>query len=388
MSWPTVAIGDIASLLRNGMSIKQSPDAGGLPITRIETIASGIINLSRCGYAGLDREDCTGWLLQEGDILISHINSMAHLGKCAIYEERGIEVVHGMNLLNLRLDQRYALPRYIIHALKSKQFIAQISTIAKKSVNQASFNISTFKGLEIPLPPLEEQRRIAAILDKSWEISSLKQNANALIQELPQSLFLSFFGDPRFNPNQWSELPLGDLGRVVTGSTPPSSEDGMFDGAIPFITPGDLGSGAQAKRTLTETGALKSRTVKKGSALVCCIGATIGKMDIAIKESAFNQQINAVEWGDSVIGEFGIEVLRFYSQVIAKAGASTTLPILKKSSFEKLKIPVPPLDLQREYCQRLQDIEPCKRTLRNSLQLGESLNRSLLDRAFSGGPLP
>ena len=52
MKWPTVAIGDVASLLRNGMSIKQTPDAGGLPITRIETIASGIVNLSRCGYAG------------------------------------------------------------------------------------------------------------------------------------------------------------------------------------------------------------------------------------------------------------------------------------------------------------------------------------------------
>ena len=162
----------------------------------------------------------------------------------------------------------------------------------------------------------------------------------------------------------------------------------MFDGAIPFITPGDLGSGRQSKRTLTEAGALKSRTVKKGSALVCCIGATIGKMDIATQESAFNQQINAVEWGESVIGEFGIETLRFFGQVIAKAGASTTLPILKKSSFEKLTIPIPPLDLQREYCQRLQDLEPCMTTLRNSLQLGESLNRSLLARSFSGGPLP
>ena len=152
MKWPTVAIGEIASLLRNGMSIKQTPDAGGIPITRIETIASGIVNLSRCGYAGLDREDCAGWLLQEGDILISHINSMAHLGKCAIYEQGGREVAHGMNLLNLRVDQGVAHPRYVFRALRSDQFISQISTIAKKSVNQASFNISTFKELEIPLP--------------------------------------------------------------------------------------------------------------------------------------------------------------------------------------------------------------------------------------------
>ena len=96
----------------------------------------------------------------------------------------------------------------------------------------------------------------------------------------------------------------GDSEAVVC--SPPSSEYGMFDGAIPFITLGDLGSGTQAKRTLSQAGVLKSRTVKTGSALVCCIGATIGKMDIAIQESAFNQQINAVEWGAQVLGAFEI----------------------------------------------------------------------------------
>jgi type I restriction enzyme S subunit len=153
MSWPTVPIGEIACLLRNGLSIKQMPGAEGLPITRIETIASGSVNLSRCGYANLERKDCSGWLLEYGDILISHINNLAHLGKCAIFEEQACEVVHGMNLLGLRVHQSVAFPRFILRALRGKRFVAQISTIAKKSANQASFNISTLKELDVP--PLE-----------------------------------------------------------------------------------------------------------------------------------------------------------------------------------------------------------------------------------------
>jgi type I restriction enzyme S subunit len=240
------------------------------------------------------------------------------------------------------------------------------------------------ESLEIPLPPLEEQRRIAAILDKANDIQGRQQEASNTIQAVPTSLFLTLFGDPRVNSRSWPEHSLGELGRVVTGATPPSSEQGMFDGPVPFITPGDLGSGKEAKRSLSESGSLRSRTVKRGSALVCCIGATIGKMDIAKRDSAFNQQINAVEWGDSIIGEYGIEALRFFSRNIAKAGASTTLPILKKSSFEKLRLPVPPVELQHEYGRQLEAIYAHSGSLHQALQIAASLKQSLMSRAFIG----
>jgi Type I restriction modification DNA specificity domain len=219
------------------MSIKQSPGAGGIPITRIETIASGSINLSRCGYAGLERKDCSGWLLEYGDILVSHINSLAHLGKCAIFENQECEVVHGMNLLNLRVDQRVALPRFILHALRSKRFVAQISTIAKKSVNQASFNISTFKELEIPLPPLEEQRRIAAILDKAKILEALAEKATRLHEGLLDAFFLSRVGNPATDDwptRQAGTLQLSDVAHIRTGKL--DANAATPNGQYPFFT--------------------------------------------------------------------------------------------------------------------------------------------------------
>ena len=215
------------------------------------------------------------------------------------------------------LNQDRADIKYLYHLFIRRGFRDVITGTSQPQIIQQHI-----RSVEIPLPPLEEQRRIAAILDKANNIQGRQQEANNMIQAVPRSLFLSLFGDPRVNSRSWPEHSLGELGRVVTGSTPPSSEQGMFDGPVPFITPGDLGSGKEPKRSLTESGSLRSRSVKRGSALVCCIGATIGKMDIARQDSAFNQQINAVEWGDSIIGEYGIEALRFFSRNIATAGTS------------------------------------------------------------------
>ncbi len=275
-------------------------------------------------------------------------------------------------------------PCQALHSAYLHYFLAQ----AKIPDKGYADHFSEVRRLAIPIPPLDEQRRIAEILDKANSISSRQRDARNVINDLPRSIFLSIFGDPRSNPCSWRTFALSDIGRVVTGSTPPSSEPGMFEGEIPFVTPGDLGSEEASKRTLSEAGALRSRVVRQGSALVCCIGATIGKMDIARCDSAFNQQINAVEWGDSVLSEFGIEALRFFGKAIAIAGASTTLPILKKSSFEQLRIPVPPLDQQREYCRRLESIRPQVTNARRSLLLGSFLYQSLLARAFSGQLLP
>ena len=239
------------------------------------------------------------------------------------------------------------------------------------------------KRFQIPLPPLAEQKRIAAILDKADATRAKRRQTLAHLDALLQSVFLEIFGDPVTNPKGWSYESLGKLGKVSTGNTPPSSQTGMFDGAIPFVTPGDLESNETVKRTVTEAGASMSRTVRQGAALVCCIG-TIGKMDIAKEQSAFNQQINAVEWFDTVNDLYGLEVLRFFKPTIKAWGASTTVPILKKSSFEKLQIPVPPIPIQRDFAQKMLVIKSLRAKSEKSLSETTKLFDALQRRAFSG----
>lgn len=210
MSWPMVKLESISEFIRNGASIKQDKAASGLPITRIETIAERKVNLEKCGYADIKDNEYKDYRLLAGDILISHINSEKHLGKCAIFEEDRTDVIHGMNLLCLRPIKEKISPRYLFHILSSPAFLNLISSITKKSVNQASFTVTAFKLLEIPLPPLAEQKRIAAILDKAVGIRQKREQAIKLADDFLRATFLEMFGDPIENPKGWNVKPLAD----------------------------------------------------------------------------------------------------------------------------------------------------------------------------------
>lgn len=236
----------------------------------------------------------------------------------------------------------------------------------------------------VALPPLHEQRRIAEILDKADALRAKRRAALAQLDILTQSIFVDMFGDPATNPKEWPHATLRDLGKVSTGGTPPSAKEGMFGGPIPFVTPGDLESGEPAKRSVTEAGAAEAVTVRAGATLVCCIGATIGKIGKATERSAFNQQINAVEWNESLNPEYGYAVTRFFKPTIVAWGSSTTLPILKKSAFERLEIPVPPMEQQREFAERISHVEAIRTRKRTALATNDELFAVLQSVAFQG----
>ena len=107
MIMKTLKLGDCLSLVQNGAVIKQSPNAGGIPITRIETLSNDRFNRNRLGYADID--DCkayASYILEDKDILMSHINSRVYLGRAVIYRKEGDEtIIHGMNLLRIKTKE-------------------------------------------------------------------------------------------------------------------------------------------------------------------------------------------------------------------------------------------------------------------------------------------
>ena len=157
--------------LRNGASIKQTKGAGGYPITRIETLANDTFNIDRLGYANItELKGVEKYILQKGDILISHINSVAYLGRAVQYRgESNTPIIHGMNLLCARL-RNDCNSTYVEYFFKTPMAKDYISTITKKAVNQASITTTDLKKMPIPDPPLELQNRFSAFVaevDKS-----------------------------------------------------------------------------------------------------------------------------------------------------------------------------------------------------------------------------
>ena len=234
--------------IRNGLSVAQNADAGGLPITRIETIANGTINAHRVGYAGLTENASATWLLQNGDILFSHINSTAHLGKVAIYGGQPEKLVHGMNLLCIRPNIQRIDPRYLLYALRSGAFRKQLNKTIKPAVNQASIAISDLKKLQLSVPDLPEQRRIAEILDKADALRAKRRAALAQLDTLTQSIFLDMFGDPSTNPKKWPSATLGDV--VVSASDGPHVSPNYTREGVPFLSTRHVRAGEIAWKDL------------------------------------------------------------------------------------------------------------------------------------------
>lgn len=274
--------------------------------------------------------------------------------------------------------------RYLHHFLRQAWIRVEGERRMTGSGGQRRVPEDFLAQLAIPLLALSDQRRIAAILDQADALRAKRREALAQLDSLTQSTFIEMFGRGAADTEGWPTATLKALGKVSTGGTPPSGQEGLFGGSIPFLTPGDLESDAMPKRSVTEAGAAAAATVRAGATLVCCIGATIGKTDSARVRSAFNQQLNAVEWGPSIHDLYGLHSMRLLKPVIVSRGASTTLPILKKSSFEKLEIVVPPLGLQETFASRIQAVESLKATHRTALAESDALFASLQHRAFSG----
>ena len=157
--------------------------------------------------------------------------------------------------------------------------------------------------------------------------------------------------------NGWRKASIGEVGTVVTGTTPATASKKFYGGNIPFVAPGDLGKGlwvGSAEKTLTEDGFRAAKPLPKGAVLFTCIGATIGKSGIAECELATNQQVNAVicdpEKADNL---FVYYLLAARAESIKRLAGTQAVPIVNKSTFEEVTAPFPPLPEQQKMAEIL-----------------------------------
>ena len=165
--WVETKFEKIISNLSNGIADKQNKNGIGIPVSRIETIAEEKINFCKIGFVdGFCEENLLKYRLSQGDILFSHINSDKHLGKTAIFKEKGKLLYHGTNLLRLQIEQKLTTSKFIHYLCKHFRNLGIFQLHAQHAVNQSSLNQKKIKSLKIPLPPLNEQKRIVAKLDQ------------------------------------------------------------------------------------------------------------------------------------------------------------------------------------------------------------------------------
>lgn len=260
-----------------------------------------------------------------------------------------------------------------------------------------SINKSQIGNIEIPIPPLSEQKQIVKILDKAFaaidqakaNIEKNMQNAKELFQSKLNEIF-SQKGDG------WMEKELREIGIIQTGTTPPTKDISNYGDYISFVKPAHFnldGSIDAGDSMLSKSGLEKGRLFKANSVLMVCIGATIGKTGFVEIPVSSNQQINALTPSDKYIPKllyYGL-ISPIIQQQVLESGksAQATLPIINKSKWEKLRLFAPEdKSIQSKIVKTLDSLNLSTKKLeavyaKKIMELDE-LKKSILQKAFAG----
>lgn len=238
MSWPLVKLDDVATLLR-GVTFSSDDSVGQpcenyLPVLRAGNIQEKLYMEEGLIWIPEDKIK-ENQKIKENDIVMCTSSGSADLvGKCAksLSNWNGS---FGAFCAGIRANPKKVDASYLYHFLCSPMF----RTWTKKSsgANIKNIRISELGEFKLPLPPLEEQKRIAAILDKADAIRRKRQQAIKLADDFLRSVFLEMFGDPVTNPKGWEVKKLGEVAELINGdrsSNYPSGDD-LKESGILFL---------------------------------------------------------------------------------------------------------------------------------------------------------
>lgn len=245
------------------------------------------------------------------------------------------------------------------------------------------------KRISIPLPPLPEQRRMAEILDKADALRAKRRAALAQLDTLTQSIFLDMFGDPVANPRSWPLNGLSDLGTIERGVSKhrPRNAPELLGGPYPFVQTGDVANCGGYIRTYSATyseiGLRQSRIWPAGT-LCITIAANIAKTGILTFDACFPDSVVGFRSQEPATVEYVRVWFSFLQKTLERSAPESAQKNINLEILRALDVPIPGIDLQREFAHRLGAIERCKIAHKRAIDECSTLFGSLQYHAFVG----
>ena len=421
-NWIEVKFSDVISSVTNGIGGNQSKDGIGIPVTRIETIADQTINFEKVGFiAEYDVSKIDKYLLNQGDILFSHINSPLHLGKTAIYKENKT-LYHGINLLRIVTKANLMVPDFFNYYCKLLRSQSEFSMRAQHAVNQSSLNQKKLGEFNIPLPPLAEQQQIAAKLDELLaQVDNLKtrlDNIPKIIKRFRQSVLAAavsgkltedWRGETTYCdldginiPVSWKVKQAQEVCcKVQSGSTP---RDNPFDqnGVIPFLKVYnivnqkiDFNYKPQFITKETHNKGLKRSIAYPNDVLMNIVGPPLGKVALLTDqypEWNLNQAITFFRADDSQLNFQYLYYVLCEGALVRKVMPDTKGSVgqvnISLSQCREALIILPPIEEQTEIVARVEQLFTYANQIEQRVKDAQSrvnhLTQAILAKAFRG----
>lgn len=320
------------------------------------------------------------------DILISkivpHIRRARRVGK-----QLGHRQIASGEWIVLRHPEIY--PDYLRHFLLSDSFHASfMNTVAGVGGSLMRARPEHVRKIQIPLPPMDEQRRIAEILDQADELRAKRRQVLAHLDALPQAVFQRLFKVE--SSSSWPRVKLGEISRIVRGASPrPAGDPRYFGGDIPWLKISDITATRgpvvqRIRETVTEEGRARSVLIP-AETLILTNSATVGVAKIIGPSTCIHDGFLAfLDVSSSVMTRWlqaALESLRTQLVALAPEGTQKNLngPIVKA-----VEISLPPLALQAQFVSFLDAVSMSELSSTAAFAEAEALFASLQFRAFKG----
>ncbi len=389
--WPKVAIDQVAELNpRLPEALTPEDDVSFVPMAAVSAETAGITQEERRTYAQVSK-GFTPFV--SGDVLVAKITPCFENGKIAqvLLTRRygfGSTEFHVIRPHTNKLDARYTL-----HFLRQRHVRLAGERRMTGSAGQRRVPADFFAKLKIPLPPLAEQRRIAEVLDRAEALRAKRCAALAQLDSLTQSLFLDLFGDPVANPKGWPDPSLGSsLTFQLYG--PRFYNETYNDAGIRIVRitdldeAGNLDFDSMPRLVVCEEDIAKYALLP-GDIIFARTGATVGKVAL-IKDGdppcIAGAYFIVMRFSDALLPTFVRSVLTSDSvrSIVATRSRQAAQQNFSGPGLRALPMPIPPIELQREFARRVTAVETLKTAHRASLAELDALFATLQHRAFRG----
>jgi type I restriction enzyme, S subunit len=380
--WETVALEEVADIERDGVAASAIRD--GTLYVGLENIQSGGEFLD---VRAVDEGELASskFVFTEEHLLYGKLRP--YLAKIARPTFAG---VCSTDILPIKpgplLDRDY-----LSHFLRQPGMVDFANSRAT-GANLPRLSPRVLASFEIPLPPLPEQRRIAAILDQADTLRTQRRAALAQLDSLTQSLFLDMFGDPVTNPHMWPALKVEQIADQVTDGehlTPKRELDGIKLLSARNVRNGYLDFGNVDFVGLEEHERIKKRcSPVRGDVLISCSGS-IGRVASVETDEPLSlvRSVAMIRPKQSVVAtkflEHYLRTPAMNAYMVRRANASSQANLFQ-GPIREMPVLLPPLPLQQTFATRVLAIEALKAQHRAALAALDELFASLQQRAFAG----
>ncbi len=371
MNWPTVKLGEVIEEAKPGFASGSKEESGsGIAQVRMNNVTRDGALVWNDVRRVPTPKNVDKLLLTTGDVLFNSTNSPNLVGKSALFSGFGEPLTFSNHFLRLRPRSDVLDGSFLARCLVDEFQRGTFEGLCKRWVNQAAVSREDLFALEIPLPPLSEQKRLAAILDCADATRRLRRESLARLDELAQSLFIELFGDPATNPKSWALVQLTEVCNPKQWPTLAVSE--LSGKGFPVYGANGL------------IGYHDIYNHEISTVLITCRGATCGTINVCPPKSYVTGNAMALDdpQEDKITPSFLEWFLRLKGLNSVISGSAQ--PQITRQGLSSVKIPLPPLALQQKFAEQIAELEAIKVRARTSLLELDALFASLQARAFAG----